>query len=71
MPKLTEVTPNFETPDPKDPNIGIYKIDVEEWEVVSISMHNISKDIKVKMRENKERKRKRGPKGKYQKGWTK
>ena len=68
---MKEVTPNFETPDPKDPNVGIYKIDVEDWEVVSISMHSISKEIKVKMREKEDRKRKRGPKGKYQKGWTK
>ena len=67
---MKEVTPNFDHPDPKDPKIGIYEVP-EEMEVVSISMHNISKDIKVKMRENKERKRKRGPKGKYQKGWTK
>lgn len=69
--KFTEVTLNFDHPDPKNPNIGIHKIDVEEWEVVEISMHMVSRELKVKMRENKDRKRKRGPKGKYQKGWMK
>ena len=67
---MKEVTPNFDHPDPKDPNIGIYKVP-EDYEVVEISMHTISKDLKVKMREKEDRKRKRGSKGRYQKGWTK
>lgn len=71
MPKFKEITPNFSYEDPKDPNVGIFKIDTEEWEVVEISMHFISKQLTLKMREKQVRKRKRGPKGKYQPGWTK
>lgn len=71
MPKTKEITPNFSCQDPNDPNVGIFKVDTEEWEVVEISMHFISKQLTLKMRENTERKRSRGPKGRYQKGWTK
>ena len=70
MPKYKEITPNFNHQDPDDPNVGIFKIE-KGWEVVEISMHFINKQLTLKMQEKTERKRARGSKGKYQKGWTK
>lgn len=71
MPEFKTIAPNFDYSDPEDPNIGIHKVDTEEWEVVEISMHFISKQLTLKMQRKTERKRRRGPKGRYQKGWTK
>lgn len=67
MTQFKEVTPNFSYPDPKNPNVGIFKVDTDEWEIVEISLHFVSKQLTLKMRKKQVRKRKRGPKGRYQK----